>query len=570
MALEKLKIIIDSEQISFSVLFNPSQITLDKSAAWDSPPVVGRNAAEAQFRYGNPYTLAVDLLFDTYELGTDVRVHTRQFSDLLMIRGDRKQPPRCKLEWGSHDFNGYHWVLERLSQRFTLFLPDGTPVRATLGCSFKQSQSADEEQEEVSKASQVDQVVDLPSGQTLAHVASKLLGDPRAWPLIAKANNILNPLRVRPGRKLFIPALGAALGSKKNSSQAGKAGARSSGYQVKIESVPLKEKAADVLSIRVRHDLVAPSLFELKLRNLSETRPILSDDSRFAVGNQVEIAMGEIPQRVFVGEITGLELEFRPREEVLTVRGYDLGHRLLRGRRTRSWVNKTDSAIVREVAEEAGLDAKVDDTKVKLPYVLQDNQTDWDFLLQRAGDLGFALRVEDKTLLFQRYRNDTSAVLRFERKDQSLLEFRPRLSTVGLAGKVVVQGWSARDKKAITSLVAAGDEGTTMGGSRGGLVTAEKAFSAMAGTVAAVVDRPVSSQAEADQIARGWLREMALSYITGEGLVLGCADLKAGTVIGINDFGEQLSGLYYVTSVCHTFSRGGRYRTAFTVRRNAA
>jgi phage protein D len=218
------------------------------------------------------------------------------------------------------------------------------------------------------------------------------------------------------------------------------------------------------------------------------------------------------------------------------------------------------------VAREAGLSAQAEDTRVKLGYVLQHNQTDWEFLRQRARDLGFEVLVDDKTLIFQPHKNDGGETITLTRETRGLLEFRPRLSTIGLVGEVIVQGWNPNDKKAITGRASAGDAGTTMGGSRSGLKVADEAFGAATGTI---VDRPVLSQAEADQIARGRLREMALAYITGEGMTVGRTDLKAGTVVRFDGFGERFSGLYYLTSVCHSYRPGPGYRTAFTVRRNA-
>jgi phage protein D len=86
----------------------------------------------------------------------------------------------------------------------------------------------------------------------------------------------------------------------------------------------------------------------------------------------------------------------------------------------------------------------------------------------------------------------------------------------------------------------------------------------------AIVDRPVFSQAEADGMARGRFDEMALAYISGEGLCVGRTDLRAGTVISMLGLGQRFSGLYYLTSVTHSYSPSRGYITAFSVRRNAA
>lgn len=334
------------------------------------------------------------------------------------------------------------------------------------------------------------------------------------------------------------------------------------------QDVPL-EAEADVMEVSVLQDVDAPGMFAVRLLNwdLEKRQYTWSDDSLFAEGGEVEILLGYAGalESVFVGEVTGLEPEFRAEDTpTVVVRGYDRRHRLMRGRKTRSFTEVKDSDIAAQVAQEAGLTPEAEDTQVTLEYVLQHNQTDLEFLEERARRIGYEVWVEGKTLKFRPRPSDESEVLTLDLAED-LLEFLPRLSTVGLAGEVEVRGWSEKDKETVLGKAAAADAGSKMGGKAGGLDAAAQAFDA---AVAAIVDRPVS-QGEADQIAAGRIREMALSYVTGEGLAEGRTDLKAGTVVKIDGCGQRFSGLYYLASVCHTYTPKRGYRTAFTVRRSA-
>ncbi|HEX2643883.1 MAG TPA: contractile injection system protein, VgrG/Pvc8 family [Thermoanaerobaculia bacterium] len=341
--------------------------------------------------------------------------------------------------------------------------------------------------------------------------------------------------------------------------------------RVRINGADLPPKAAaDVVSAAVSQDVTAPGMIELRMinRDMNKLQVSWSDDPLFAEGNEIEILMGYAGklESVLVGEITGLEPEFHAGEvPMLTVRGHDRRHRLMRGRKVRSFTKVKDSDIASQIAQEVGLTAEVENTQTTLDSVLQHNQSDWDFLEARARRLGYEVVVEGKTLRFRPHKNDGSEVVTLAR-DAELIEFYPRLSTLGLVGEVVVQGWSPKDKEAIQGKAAAGSEGTTMGGSTGGPAAADKAFTAAVGTV---VNRPVFSQAEADEIALGRLKEMALSYITGEAVTVGRTDLKAGTVIKIEGFGRRFSGLYYVASARHTYNTTRGYRTELGLRRNA-
>lgn len=340
------------------------------------------------------------------------------------------------------------------------------------------------------------------------------------------------------------------------------------------QDLPL-EAEADLIEVSVLQDVSAPGMFAIRLLNwdLDKLQFTWSDDPLFSEGAEVEILMGYAGdlQPVFAGEVTGLEPEFCADETpAVTVRGYDRAHRLLRGRKTRSFTQVKDSDIAAQVAQEAGLTPEAEDTGVTLEYVLQHNQNDLEFLQARARRIGYEVWVEDKTLKLRPRPSDESEVLTLD-LEEDLLEFFPRLSAVGLAAEVEVRGWSPKDKDAVLGKAGAADAGSTMGGKTGGLDVAAKAFNAADAADAAVavsVDRPVS-QGEADQIARGRLREMALSYVTGEGVAAGRSDLKAGTVVKIEGCGQRFSGLYYLASVRHSYTPKRGYRTAFTVRRNA-
>ena len=213
MALEKLKIFVEERPDTFSttgfeVLFNPTELKLDKSANWAKVPTAGRDTARSAFTHGDPYSLSLELFFDTYESGEDVRDYTAEVVQLVTVQGDLHRPPRCKMSWGSNDFGGLQWALQSLNQRYTLFLPDGTPVRATLGCSFKEWRSSKEEARTVKRSSpDVAKTRVVKLGETLSSIAAEEYNDPALWRPIAELNRINNPRRVAPGQVLAIPPL---------------------------------------------------------------------------------------------------------------------------------------------------------------------------------------------------------------------------------------------------------------------------------------------------------------------------------------------------------------------------
>ena len=212
--LSKLQIHAEDAPGSFKhvieVLFNPNRLILQKSSIWQRVQRGESDTQTAHFVGGEPATLSVDLFFDTYERGKSVLERTRPIFALTTVEehGDLHRPPLCRLQWGENHFEGYQWVLQRLTQTFTLFRSDGTPVRATLACTFRQWRGDTEEAQALGLSSaDVAKVRVVRRGETLSSVAAEEYNDPTLWRPIAEANGIDNPRRLEPGTVLSIPPL---------------------------------------------------------------------------------------------------------------------------------------------------------------------------------------------------------------------------------------------------------------------------------------------------------------------------------------------------------------------------
>ncbi|HEV2915048.1 MAG TPA: hypothetical protein VGX92_17355 [Pyrinomonadaceae bacterium] len=325
----------------------------------------------------------------------------------------------------------------------------------------------------------------------------------------------------------------------------------------------------DVLDVTVSNYAAGASSFCVNMNNwhsdLQEFK--YSDGPLIKEGVKIEVTLGYDDKVVSLikGEVTALEPEFNQDEApTLKVQGYDALHRFRRGRKTKSYIQLKDSDIARQIASNLGLTAEVDNTEVTHEYLLQDNLTDIDFLLERARRIRYELVIEDGTLYFRKTANDKSKVVSLE-YGLTLRSFYPRLSTASQVSEVLVQGWDVKTKKAITGRARSGDEVSKMGGRQLGASITESAFFAAKNII---IDTPVFSEGEANQIAKGKFNDMAVEFITGEGTAIGNGDIRAGEVIELLKLGERFSGLYYVTSATHTIDATG-YSTKFTIERNA-
>ncbi|WP_135550819.1 CIS tube protein [Paenibacillus cymbidii] len=207
MALKKAMIIVDkgNSTENIEVLFNPSEYTLDTSNKYAWHTIPGLSMPIGQFVSGETTQLTMDIFFDTFEKGTDVRAYTRKISGLLDVEKDLHAPPICRFVWGSMDFKG---VVEKVSQKFTMFLDSGIPVRATLKVTFRSWQTKKEQLQLIPRQS-ADRTKQktVRQGDQLWMIAAEEYEDPGMWREIAKANGIDNPRLMQAGRKLTVPRL---------------------------------------------------------------------------------------------------------------------------------------------------------------------------------------------------------------------------------------------------------------------------------------------------------------------------------------------------------------------------
>jgi LysM repeat protein len=192
-------------QDEIPILFNPREYSLNKSNKFQDTTIPGLSSPITQFVSGSAESLTMDLFFDTYEKRTDVREYTDKIDTLLKIDKDIHAPPICEFIWGGKPFKA---VVERVNKKFTMFLSDGVPVRATLSVTFKEYKTITEQLQNPPRqsADRTKRRV-IKQGDTLWLIADREYGDPGLWRPIAEINKIDNPRILETGKEIIIPPL---------------------------------------------------------------------------------------------------------------------------------------------------------------------------------------------------------------------------------------------------------------------------------------------------------------------------------------------------------------------------
>jgi phage protein D len=289
----------------------------------------------------------------------------------------------------------------------------------------------------------------------------------------------------------------------------------------------------------------------------------------FREGTEVELSLGYGSDltKVFQGEVTAIAAVFaEDTASTVDVHCRSFLHRLSRSALTKTFLRQKDSAIAAQIGRQAGLRVQATDSKVQHPFVMQYNETNLEFLLERASRIGYELLVDGKTLVFRPATDQSAPVATLAHGDGLLLSATLREELLGQGGMVTVRAVDpVRGELLLGKAAADGMLEPAPTGARSGATVSRRAFGAADHVV---VDRPLASKAEADALATSILNGRARSFATGSVTSLGLPALRAGVVLKLEGLGKKFSGSYYIVQATHTLSDDG-YVTGVRVRRNA-
>ena len=282
------------------------------------------------------------------------------------------------------------------------------------------------------------------------------------------------------------------------------------------------------------------------------------DDSKFEVGAELEVKLGATEDRttktIFKGEIVTVEPDFQAGGASMVVRAYDRSHRMMRSRRQRTYIDVTISDIVRTICRAHGLSTDAEESGEKFDVVVQNSETDWDFIWRLAQRIGFELTLDDRNAIFRKPKLDAPLELSYP---DDLHAFRPRITAVQQVQTVNVRGWDSRSKRVVVGSESKPTQVTEAG------ITRDQVRSKFPGDVIDIGGQSFTSIQEAKGLASATLNQLANAYLAAEGECEGNPMIKAGTALKISGVGTKFSGTYRVAKAVHTLTTGG-YTTQFS------
>lgn len=191
--------------------FNPKELSVSKNAKWARE--AQRNAKKSgppEFKGSDPCKLTLEMFLDATDNMGDRVVKTVEqlFACCVATEESRQQgkgsPPWVIFSWGG--MVGFPAYVASVSAKYTLFTPAGLPVRAVCTVNLEEISGEQGGQNPTSGALAARDSRVLVAGDSLQSLAFRAYGNPDLWRLIAEANEIDDPMRLRPGAAMLVPA----------------------------------------------------------------------------------------------------------------------------------------------------------------------------------------------------------------------------------------------------------------------------------------------------------------------------------------------------------------------------
>lgn len=322
---------------------------------------------------------------------------------------------------------------------------------------------------------------------------------------------------------------------------------------------------ASLHQVRVTDEINVPGMFSFTMNmNPQYGSSNEANLDYFQPGDQIVIGLGlDTAHQLINGEVTAVEPSFTTSALTVTVRGFDRMYRLKFGTRTQAYNNQSDSQIVADVAQAARVSISVQGNPTTVNrYVLQNNVSNYKFLLARAQQLNYELLTKDTSVLFRPSAEGDSAVktLQFPR-DLHEINLNLKLPTMG--AEVTAIGYDVQTNKVLKAVAASATPADKMGGSETGYQAASDFPVSKVSLECPNISDPTALQAVADAKYQSLLR----AFIEGDANLIGDNQLVAGVNIKLTGLSTKFDGLYYITSSTHSYDEASGYKTSIKVRR---
>ena len=217
-----------SEQIGeFDLPINPENFSQSFKIEYDEKQAVGSQGNDLKFKFTKPEELKLNFTFDgtgvvpikgeANSFYKDAIAQLQAFLDIVYNMNESTHKPNfLRLLWGEFSFgaggnNGFDCILKDLQIDYTLFAPDGKPLRVKLSATFlNYIEQIRRLREEGKESPDVSHLRTVAAGDILPLMCHRIYGDSDFYLQVAKVNGLVNFRRLASNTNLRFPPIDKA------------------------------------------------------------------------------------------------------------------------------------------------------------------------------------------------------------------------------------------------------------------------------------------------------------------------------------------------------------------------
>ena len=277
----------------------------------------------------------------------------------------------------------------------------------------------------------------------------------------------------------------------------------------------------------------------------------VSSSPTFVPGVEISIALGYDgnTKTVFSGIVTQQSLRVNAATgPMLDVICQDKAIKMTVGRKSATYSQTLDSAVMTHLIQASGLNPNVTPTAITLPQLAQYTTSDWDFMLARAELNSMLVSTINGTVKVFNPTTDTTSVMTLT-YGVNIFDFNADLNSVTQYAKVTASAWDYSTQTLINASATNNLPGP-------GNISSET----LAGVVGLdnfeLQTTPVGSSDELSAWTEGQMLKSELSKILGDVRFQGNSAVLPSNYVTLTGLGTRFDGDHFVSSVQHLVSDG--------------
>jgi hypothetical protein len=195
----------------YTVMLNPENIKWQRGIEYNEQQAPNTSAPSQKYKSTPVEKLNFDLTIDCTGIVDSKRTKMSDEINALekiiyTYNGTIHRPNFVKIQWGqSIVFKG---VLKSMDTSYTLFKPDGSPLRAKLSLGFTEYISPESVEEiDAKKSPDITHLISVVEGNTLPQLCQKTWNDDSYYIQVAKYNDLNKFRNLKGGEKLIFPPI---------------------------------------------------------------------------------------------------------------------------------------------------------------------------------------------------------------------------------------------------------------------------------------------------------------------------------------------------------------------------